>query len=107
MRETQGTIEEWRAATFEGHCDVFDMMVRANEEMAELIRAVTYDPGNEPKEIADEAADVVIMLYSLATIAGFDLHEAVDRKMAVNRKRRWIPAGAGRYQHIEPEGFDD
>ena len=105
MRETQATIEEWRAETFGGRPAPVNMAVRANKEMAELIRAVTT-PGPGVKALAHEAADVLIVLYGLAEMAGFSLHRAVNDKMAINRKRRWRKGAPGRSQHI-PAGEDD
>ncbi len=109
MRETQGTIEHWRGETFGGRPTPVNMAVRANEEMAELIRAVTTAdearlgqkiPDADRDAIAGEAADVLIVLYGVATMAGFDLHRAVDAKMAVNRSRVWTRDKAGRSHHI-------
>jgi NTP pyrophosphatase (non-canonical NTP hydrolase) len=36
---------------------------------------------------AEEAADVLLCLYALADRMGFDLHAALDKKMATNRSR--------------------
>lgn len=60
---------------------------RALDEMAELIEALAADDRSDaaPSEIAD----VVIVLYSLAERLGVDLHEQVERKMAINRARDW------------------
>ncbi len=106
MKETQATIEKWRAETFGGRPTPVNMAVRANEEMAELIRAVTNPDPPGCKEIAAEAADVLIVLYGVATMAGFDLHRAVDAKMAVNRARRWTRDKAGRSHHIDELGAE-
>ena len=104
MKETQATIENWRAMTFGGRPTPINMAVRANEEMAELIRAVTK-PDARPDDIADEAADVLIVLYGLARMTGFNLHDAVDRKMAINRARRWSrDPKTGRTHHVLDDG---
>lgn len=61
-------------------------------------------PGRrEPDKILAEAADVLIVLYGLAHMRGFDLHAEVDRKMAVNRSRRWKANGDGTGYHIRDE----
>lgn len=57
----------------------------------------------EPDKIAAEAADVLIVLYGVAGMRGFDLHAEVDRKMAVNRARRWRANGDGTGYHIREE----
>ena len=38
---------------------------------------------------AEELADVIIMSMSVAGYLGIDVHEAVMRKMAINRERPW------------------
>ena len=102
MKETQTTIEKWRAETFGDRPTAINMAIRANEEMAELLRASTT-PYAPKAEIAHEAADVLIVLYGLAEMVGFDLHDAVDTKMAINRGRRWRKGAPGGSQHI-PDG---
>ncbi len=105
MKETQASIEEWRAETFGGRPTPVNMAVRANEEMAELIRAVTNPDPPGCKEIAAEAADVLIILYGVAEMSGFSLHRAVNDKMVINRKRRWRKGAPGRSQHL-PDAED-
>lgn len=96
--ENQKTIEEWRRATFGMPLSRMRIAVRANEEMAELLRALSTDD-NDPKA-ASEIADVVIVLYSVAELLGVDLHTEVDRKMAINRARRWSLDGTGHGYHV-------
>lgn len=86
-RETQETICGWTEATFGTASSNARVASRANEEMAELLRALTSDDSH-PKAV-EEAADVVIILYRLAHRMGSDLHAEIDRKMQINRKREW------------------
>lgn len=58
----------------------------------------------EPDKIPAEAADVLIVLYGIAGMRGFDLHAEVDRKMAINRARRWKANGDGTGYHIKEGG---
>lgn len=95
--ETQATITEWADATFGEVKDNARIAARANEEMAELLRALTSD-ADAPKA-AEEVADVFIVLYRLATRLGVDIHAEIDRKMAVNRKREWKVDGTGHGYH--------
>lgn len=101
MAETQATIEQWRLQTFGPSPSVARMAARANEEMAELLRAIASD--RTPEEIVQEAADVLIVLYGVAEMCGHDLHAAVDAKMAVNRSREWRLTDRGHGRHIGAE----
>lgn len=99
--ETQAKISEWCEATFGPSSSNARVAARANEEMAELLRALTVDD-KHPKA-AEEIADVVIILSRLATRLGADLQAEVDRKMAVNRARVWKLDGSGHGYHVRPE----
>lgn len=98
MIETQDTICAWTEATFGHASSNARVAARANEEMAELLRALTSDD-NHSKAI-EEAADVVIILYRLAERMGVDLHEEIDRKMQINRKREWKITPDGHGYHV-------
>lgn len=87
LRENQQSICAWTEATFGEASSNARVAARANEEMAELLRALTSDD-DHPKAV-EEAADVVIILYRLAHRMGCDLHAEIDRKMEINRKREW------------------
>jgi hypothetical protein len=87
MRETFETIRQWADDTF-GPCGLERSLERAKEEWAEL-----EEPG---ADVVTEAADVVICLLRLPGIT-----EAIDRKMAINRKRRWAVRDDGTGYHIK------
>ena len=74
-------------------------VTRANREMAELLEHVTAD--DRHSEAAEEIADIVIVLYRVATRLGVDLHEKIDAKMARNRVRKWRLDGTGHGYHVE------
>lgn len=86
--ETFETIAQWCEETF-GPIDPARIVSRAAEEMEEL-RA-------EPTRV-EEAADVVIVLSRYP-----GLWEAVERKMKVNRGRRWRLMGDGTGYHMKAE----
>lgn len=86
MPETLETVAQWAEATF-GPITPQRMVERADEEMTEL----KADPTN-----VTEAADVVICL---ARYPG--LWAEVERKMAVNRGRKWRLMGDGTGYHIK------
>lgn len=98
MRETQQTISEWAEETFGPVSSNARVAARANEEMAELLRALTADDSNP--QAANEMADVLIPLFRLADRMGFDLLGEVDKKMAVNRAREWHLDGSGHGYHV-------
>ena len=98
MAETCTTIGEWASQTFgDAGCNA-RVAARANEEMAELLRAATSD--KSPEEIIVEAADVVIILARLAYRNGFEGWEEVEKKMAINRARVWRKDGTGHGYHV-------
>jgi NTP pyrophosphatase (non-canonical NTP hydrolase) len=96
--ETQHTIAEWADQTFGPSASNARVAARANEEMAELLRALTISDDNP--HAVEEAADVVIVLYRLADRMGQDLHQAIDRKMQINRAREWAVDGSGHGRHV-------
>lgn len=96
--ETQKTISAWSQATFGDAGSNAVVAARALEEMAELLRALTHDDNSQLA--AAEIADTVIVLYRLADRMGFDLHDEIDRKMAINRARRWEVGSDGIGYHV-------
>lgn len=98
MPETQETIEEWRKATFGSTSTTSRLAARANLEMAELIDALSVSDTNP--HAAAECADVVIVLMGVATKLGVDLLAEVEKKMAINRARKWNIAGDGTGKHV-------
>lgn len=99
--ESQDTICAWTEATFGTASSNVRVAARANEEMAELLRALSTDD-NHPKAV-EEAADVVIILYRLAHRMGKNLHTEIDAKMAINRAREWKVTNGHGY-HVREKG---
>jgi len=98
IRENQFTISEWAMSVFGEAGSDARVAARANEEMAELIRACTS--GAPVDKIVEEAADVVIVLYRIFSRNGRQMAEEVDKKMAVNRTREWHKDGTGHGYHV-------
>jgi NTP pyrophosphatase (non-canonical NTP hydrolase) len=96
--ENQYLISDWADATFGPASSNARVAARANEEMAELLRALTADDQHE--KAAEEVADIVIVLLRLMTRLGRDLTEEIDRKMAINRKRQWNLTKDGHGYHV-------
>lgn len=97
MYETPSTIQQWCMDTF-GNPTPVRIAVRANQEMAELLVAAGDD---DMAKVAEEAADVVICFYQMARVCGFDLKREVQKKMEVNRERRWDTDGRGTGYHVK------
>lgn len=97
--ETQQSISRWAEQTFGPGGSNARAIARANREMAELLEHVTAD--DRHSEAAEEIADIVIVLYRVATRLGVDLHEKIDAKMARNRVRKWRLDGTGHGYHVE------
>ncbi len=98
MTETQSSVTTWGEQTF-GPASTPDVLVaRAAVEFDELMEAAR---AKDKDEVAHEMADVLIILYRVATIFGFDLNAAVDAKMRINRARKWAPKGDGTGSHIK------
>jgi NTP pyrophosphatase (non-canonical NTP hydrolase) len=77
------------------------------QEVEELVRFYQEgfiffpaDAGARAK-LMNEMADVVITMYAAAASIGGDLHAEIDRKMQVNRKRKWKLHGDGTGQHVD------
>lgn len=126
MPETTQTIGQWIADTFPGAdpesprtalrlleevvelClasganagQIQDSVVRALKEEFDQALARHYEKPNPPK-VPGEAADVGIVLHALCAMKGIDLQAEIDKKMAVNRSRKWRALGDGTGYHIK------
>ena len=96
--ESSQSIAQWGTATFGDAASVKAYALRAQEELAELIDAI--DTGKTNTAIAHEAADVTILLHRITGTLGLELYDAVDEKMAVNRRREWKHDGNGVGRHV-------
>jgi NTP pyrophosphatase (non-canonical NTP hydrolase) len=102
MNETQASISKWANETFGPSGTNMRIAARANEEMAELLRALSVDDNNQ--QALDECADVVIVLCRLVERLGGDFGELVDAKMVINRAREWNKDGSGHGYHVRKKG---
>lgn len=104
LSETSKSIDIWAEAAFGPVGDLNDLIQRAAEELDEIRQAVR---NREPADaIVMETADVAILLHRIAAVSGFDLAEAVDRKMRINRGRHWRRSGDGTGRHLAQEPDD-
>lgn len=95
--ETQESITRWGEETFGPVIEPAALARRTRLEVDELIDALEK---GDMREATQEAADILILLSRLAQILGFNLADAVDEKMKLNRARRWAPTGDGTGRHI-------
>lgn len=94
MTETFDTIRKWAETTF-GDVSAKRCAERAREEMDELIEELDQGSVGWTPEAITEAADIVIVLGRIPGLWG-----AVERKMAVNRARKWNVRGDGTGYHV-------
>ena len=75
--------------------DLSSQCLKLGEEVGELYRAVRklerqpQDPTGRVADIGDEAADVLILLASIANRCGIDIETAFRLKEARNESRTW------------------
>ena len=91
LKEDQYTVCAWANKTF-GKTNLTAACERAAKEMREFIEG-------DLKDVPNECADVVITLFRVADEAGFDLMNEVNKKMRINRQRKWVLNGDGTGQH--------
>lgn len=99
MAETISSIAQWCDETFGAQVTPKRVAERANEEMSELLDETTgLSIWTDKARI--EAADVFIVLCRVPGI-----WEAVEAKMAINRRRQWRLTGDGCGYHIPASGI--
>src|SRR5258708_7373591 len=75
--------------------DLMPQCLKLGEEVGELFRAILKrqgppeDPQDRTADVAGEAADVLILLVSIANRCGISLEEAFRAKEARNETRTW------------------
>jgi hypothetical protein len=102
--ETVVSVTTWADDTF-GPATLTVQLRRAYEEMDELATladrmTLGLEP-DSPAKLAEEAADIVICLYRFI---GHTDPLAIEKKMAINRKREWKVDGSGCAQHVVKGG---
>lgn len=96
--ETQQSVNEWQRETFGEQSNPFAIADKLLRELWELHAKMQKGTRSE---IAEELADVQIVLWQLAGAYRVDLQAEVDRKMAINRARKWRLHGDGTAQHVD------
>lgn len=97
--ENCDSICKWADETFGNPDSILSIATRAGSEYIELIEAIAY--GKPLEKVAEEAADIIIVLQRIFPQCGTTAEEAIDTKMAKNRIRSWRKDGFGHGQHTE------
>jgi len=99
MDPIQDRIAAWAEQTFPGET-VASTLAHLDEEHDELYDAIKHP---RPGGVAEELADMAILLYKLAAMMGVDLDVAVEDKHDLNTNRAWGPPGHNGVRHHIPE----
>jgi NTP pyrophosphatase (non-canonical NTP hydrolase) len=87
----QRAIDEWQRATFPPSTAA-SKLAHLRKELVELEAAPTD---------AGEIADCIMLLVGVASLAGVDVQQALEDKLAVNKQRRWgEPDADGVVEHV-------
>ena len=104
MSETQKTISEWGFKTFgypKNPIVIVDRMLKEVKELEELKEQFKKYNDSVYTKMADECADIYIVMCQVMETMGYNLQSCVDHKMEINRARKWKIAGDGTGQHIK------
>jgi NTP pyrophosphatase (non-canonical NTP hydrolase) len=83
---TQERITSWARQQFPDAMTMTRRLNKLAEEVGELNQSFQ---ANDAEGVREEAADVAIVLLSLASVGEFDLLLAIHEKMAINTRRDW------------------
>lgn len=97
MNETVESVSQWADETF-GPTEPISALNRALDEIAELRKLWLSYSDVSHQEFVEEAADVCITLYRYINLVD---KEAINKKMEVNRARKWKVTGEGVGQHYD------
>ena len=87
MQTIQDDIGEWGKRTFSHDFESrLGVLSHLEKEVDELKDAVIHP---DFEGVAEECADVFILMCSLATLFKFSLAREVEKKMEINRSRKW------------------
>lgn len=102
LQSLQDEIGGWGDATFPKSTPE-TVLAHFREEVAELLEVAPMMPDHPSHDEAEEAADVFLLLLHFAHKKGFSLFDVTERKMAINRARRWNtePEPAGHFKHAD------
>lgn len=103
--ESSETIARWAESTF-GPATALSTAIRAQKELTELIEMLSLHAEGRVEisshSVMNEVADIRIVLARIQTFHpnGGTAEEAEQRKMEINRARKWKLDGHGHGQHV-------
>ena len=87
--ENQQTICEWAKETFgTTGKDIWPITKKLKEEFDELFEELSFNKTTQ-KRCLNECADIYIVLVQLVNALGGNLQDEIDKKMLINRARKW------------------
>jgi NTP pyrophosphatase (non-canonical NTP hydrolase) len=95
LADIQRYVAEFEQERGFSHQNVLQTCLLLGEEVGELFKAVrksegtSIDPASKTSTIADELADLVVMISAVANRSGVDLERAFRDKEEVNKQRAW------------------
>jgi len=98
MADGPSSIGRWADRTF-GESTIKARWARVEEEVKEARAKLKEVEHGNLDDFAEELADIYITLCGVAQTAGIDLTDEINRKMHINRGRKWKLRGDGTGQH--------
>jgi len=94
IKEAQGKVDHWIKNYGIRYYSELTNMVLLTEEVGELARIIARKYGEQStkeneisKELADEMADVIFVIFCLANQTGVDLETAISENLVKKTKR--------------------
>lgn len=93
--DVQRIVNDWQKVTFPKSTPQ-SVLKHLKKEVRELARAVRDGKGE-----GEESADCILLLMALCGKRGLSLYDEVEKKFAVNLKRKWgKPNKQGFQEHV-------
>ncbi|MFO7893489.1 MAG: nucleotide pyrophosphohydrolase [Longimicrobiales bacterium] len=99
LAEAQEAVDAWASRFEEGYWPPLSILARLTEEVGELARELNHRYGSKPKkpdeleaDLAEEIADILFVVITLANSHDIDLGEALGRvleKYETRDAERW------------------
>lgn len=100
--EDQASVTQWARETFgrpKSSWALWERCLIEVEEAEDVLREWAVGHTNYA-ELGPELADVLIVLYQVASQLGLNLNDEVAKKMKINRERKWSINDDGTGQHV-------
>ena len=94
IKNTQKTVDKWIRAHGVRYFDELTNMAQLTEEVGEVARIIARRYGEQSekksdknKDLGEELADVLFVVFCLANQTGVNLQTAFDKKLNIKTKR--------------------